>query len=115
MEQPQELQFSTTSIAYTKVLIIALITIYVLITIAVSIYISLETNADKRENTKFIFSTLFGNNVILTIGILAMLYIIFPLINDSIGLLQTSLTTGLKSGVFDSLKTVLPGLLNKLI
>jgi hypothetical protein len=96
--QQQSMPNISTSGIIRNILILVII-FYAIISVAIFIYVSLEQNQEKRENAKFIFTTLFGNNVLLTMLLLVILYISIPYIIDLAQLLTTAFSSGAEKGV----------------
>ncbi len=109
--QQQSMQNISTSGIIRNILILV-ITFYAIISVAIFIYVSLEQNQEKRENAKFIFTTLFGNNVLLTMLLLVILYISIPYIIDLAQLLTTAFSSGAEKGVEGVVSKVLSPIQN---
>jgi CHASE3 domain sensor protein len=102
---------------YTNIvqsILLFVIIVYLLFTIGVIVYIYLEEDETRRDNIKFVFSSLFGNNMIFTMGILVLLYIVVPSIfygyDFSIKSIDTAIkaqaTSSVLSKILSSLKII---------
>lgn len=115
MDSSLELTQSIPKISTSEIIrniLIVVITFYAIISVAIFIYVSLEQNQETRENAKFIFTTLFGNNVLLTILLLVILYISLPYIIDLAQVLTNAFSSGAEKGVEGVVSKVLSPIQN---
>lgn len=97
-----------------KSILLFVIILYLLFTIGVIVYIYLEEDGTRRDNIKFVFSSLFGNNMLLTLAILILLYIVVPsvfygydfTIKSIDTAIKTQATTSVLSKILSSLKII---------
>lgn len=110
MDTPQQIQpqvSPSTSTGFLRGILLLVISFYAIISVVIFVYVSVEENQEKRENAKFIFTTLFGNNVLLTVLLLTVLYISLPSIIDLFQVLTTAFSSGAEKGVGEVVSKVL--------